>query len=272
MEPFILEEKEFFIIDDWRKKEPSLLAGFSSKNGGTSTPPYFSLNLGFHVGDRTLDVCKNRRIMANLVEFPNEAWVGAEQTHGIHVHKVTEKDKGKGALHYDSSFKSTDGFFTMEKGMMLTLLFADCVPLFFFAPKRNAVGIAHAGWKGTVGGIAAKMIEVFQEEDIPSSDILVTIGPSICEKCYIVDNPVITLVQNILEDVEEKPYNLIKENQFLLDLKLLNKQILIRNGILEKNIQITKYCSSCHSDHFFSHRRDKGKTGRMMGFIGIKED
>ncbi|WP_075981004.1 peptidoglycan editing factor PgeF [Bacillus massilinigeriensis] len=271
MDPFIIKEQEYFLIDDWCRRDLGLLAGFTTKNGGYSGSPFSSLNLGFHVSDKEEVVCQNRRKMSKLVEFPNDTWVGAEQTHGVHIETITREDRGRGSLQYETSFKSTDGFFTMEKGIMLTLLFADCVPLFFYAPTKGAIGIAHGGWKGTVGGIAGRMIDVFKGNGIQPSDIFIVIGPSICKKCYIVDNHVINLVQNILEDVEEKPYNLIKDHQYHLDLKQLNKDILIQNGVHNENIKITDYCTSCNAEHFFSHRRDQGQTGRMMGFIGFKE-
>jgi YfiH family protein len=146
------------------------------------------------------------------------------------------------------------------------------VPLYFLHEKTGAIGIAHAGWKGTVGGIGREMAKFYSNEGIDLGEVRAVIGPSICESCYIVDDRVISKVQKILEDVEIKPYNLINDNQYHLDLKELNKQILLNAGIFEANITITEYCTSCHQDYFFSHRRDKGRTGRMMSFIGWKEE
>lgn len=270
MEPFILKNEQFFLIDGWNKD--SLVAGFTTKNGGMSREAFSSLNIGFHVQDEYKSVCQNRELIGDLLHFPIQNWVGAEQTHGIKIAKVNRDERGIGATVYEDSFKDTDGFFTKESGVLLTLCYADCVPLYFYAPKQHAVGIAHSGWKGTVHGIGKEMVDVFQGEKVSLDDIFVVIGPSICENCYIVDNRVIELVHKILEDVEEKPYNLINGNQYYLNLKELNRLILIKAGIPEENIQVTNFCTSCHSDQFFSHRRDKGSTGRMMSFIGWKED
>lgn len=271
MEPFLFKEKEYFSIENWSGHDSALIAGFTTKHGGVSLAPFSSLNLGFHVQDKEAAVRENRRKLADILDFSINNWVGAEQTHEVHIETITRAGCGRGSLDYGSSFKATDGFFTQERGILLTLLFADCVPIYFYAPKKGAIGIAHGGWKGTVGGIAGEMVKHFQENNIPPSEIFVVIGPSICETCYIVDERVITLVQNILEDVGKKPYNRIKDNQYHLDLRKLNKQILMHCGILDEHIQVTNYCTSCHVDHFFSHRRDKGQTGRMMGFIGFKE-
>ncbi len=272
MDPFILKEKEYFIVDDWVQRFPSLSVGFTTKNGGKSSGDFSSLNVGFHVNDNEQAVNENRLLLSEKLDFPLTNWIGAQQTHEIRIKKITAADKGNGAISYANAFKQTDGFYTFENGILLTLCYADCVPLYFFHPESRAIGIAHAGWKGTVNGIAEEMIHAFQSEGLNSNDIFVVIGPSICENCYIVDDRVINLVQNKLEDVELKPYNLISDHQYNLNLKECNKEILLQAGVLRENILITNLCTSCQKDHFYSHRRDHGKTGRMMSFIGWKED
>jgi polyphenol oxidase len=270
MDPFFLKNEQYYVIKDWNSD--SLIAGFTTKNGGESKGEFTSLNLGFHVHDEIRAVCNNRETIGELLHVPVKHWVGAEQTHDVNIVKAGLSDRGKGAASYEDSFKGTDGFFTREAGILLTMCYADCVPIYFYAPKAHAIGVAHAGWKGTVKGIGSEMIKLFKEENIDPQDIFVAIGPSICENCYIVDNRVIDLVQNILEDVEEKPYNLVSDNQYRLNLKNLNRQILKKSGVPDENIQVTSLCTSCQKEQFFSHRRDKGNTGRMMSFIGWKED
>jgi YfiH family protein len=272
MEPFVLKTKEYFTIEAWEKKWPDLVIGFTTKNGGVSQQDYSSFNFGFHVGDLVESVCHNKQKLSSIIEFPIENWVAAEQTHGINIKRIEKEVSGSGSYQYDDSIPDTDGFFTTDKGILLTLCYADCVPIYFIDKATKRIGIAHAGWKGSVNGIAKKMILNWVSEGSNPKDILVAIGPSICEKCYIVDDYVIDFVQKILEDVEKKPYNLIDKGQYHLNLKQLNKLLLIQAGINESNIFVTEYCSSCHEKEFFSHRRDNGKTGRMMSFIGWKED
>jgi YfiH family protein len=272
MEPFVLQNNPYFLLENWMNQFPHLMAGITSKNGGYSEGEFKSLNLGFHVGDVLKDVRLNRSEISTRLEFPLDSWIGAEQTHNDTILKVTRADRGKGAECYDDSLKDTDGFYTDEKGILLTLCYADCVPLFFIAPERGVIGVAHAGWKGTVKQIAKKMVELWQTEGIAPEQIFAVIGPSICEKCYIVDKRVIDFVQKVLEDVEKKPYNLINEGQYSLDLREVNRLLLLKAGIPEQQILVTGYCSSCDREHFFSHRRDHGRTGRMLSFIGWKED
>ncbi|WP_462409200.1 peptidoglycan editing factor PgeF [Neobacillus sp. Marseille-QA0830] len=270
MEPFAIHHPSYLTIESWTDHFPELLAGMTTKHGGTSKGYFESFNMGFHVGDSNDDVVKNRQTLSNLLKFPLNCWVGAEQTHDIVLKKVTKSDRGTGADSYQDAYKGTDGFYTNEDGILLTLCFADCVPLYFIAPKFRMIGLAHAGWKGTVGEIARHMIQALGNEGVPPEEIFAAIGPSICEECYIVDNRVINLVENILEDVDVKPYNLISDGQYSLNLRQLNKQVLLKAGIPEQNILISGYCTSC-DDLFFSHRGDQGKTGRMLSFIGWKE-
>jgi YfiH family protein len=271
MEPFVKNNQSYLSIDSWMRRFPKLTAGFTTKNGGTSKGNFKTLNLGFHVGDELPVVCSNREKVAELLQFPLSSWIGAEQTHDTLLRKITKTDRGIGSDSYEDAFKGTDGFYTDEEGILLTLCFADCVPLFFIAPERKMIGVAHAGWKGSVGQIAMKMIDTWGQEGIRPEEIYVAIGPSICEKCYIVDQHVINFVEKSLVEGAAFTYNLIKEGQYSLNLQELNKRILLASGVPEQNILQTGLCSSCGQEEFFSHRRDKGRTGRMMSFIGWKE-
>lgn len=267
-----MRKNEYFVINKWAEKFPGLIAGFTTKAGGFSEGDFSSMNLGLHVNDSLETVQKNRKHIAECLSFPIHSWTGAEQTHETHIEKVMMEDGGKGSVIYEDAFRATDGFFTAEKGLLLTLCYADCVPLYFCHEETGAIGSAHAGWKGTVNGIAREMVEVFLKEGLKAEGIHVVIGPSICGKCYIVDDRVISQIDMKLADCQEKPYTQVEDNQFQLDLRQLNKSILLMSGVLEENISVSNLCTSCESNHFFSHRRDKGKTGRMMSFIGWKED
>jgi polyphenol oxidase len=270
-EPFIKEQELVFNLELWTQRYPKLVAGFTTKNGGNSNSVFHSLNMGLHVGDTVKAVVENREKLASLIEIPLTKWVCAEQTHNDNIYVVTSEDHGKGTVDYTSSIKDTDGFITINKGTLLTMCYADCVPLYFFDTKLNILGLAHAGWKGSVAEIGPKMIREIIRLGSDINDIEVVIGPSICEKCYTVDNRVIDKVEKILDDEREKPYNLKERGQYSLDLKMLNSLLLKKAGVLSSNIFTSGYCSSCDDQQFYSHRRDEGKTGRMMSFIGWKE-
>ncbi|WP_044893844.1 peptidoglycan editing factor PgeF [Bacillus alveayuensis] len=265
--------EEILFLDDWRFIMPQLVVGFTTKKGGYSKREFTSLNLGLHVDDDADDVRLNRQRLAEILEFPLEKWVCSEQIHDNRIEKVTKNDSSKGVLRYDTAIAGTDGLYTKEANMLLALCFADCVPLYFFAPKHKLVGLAHAGWKGSVKNIAGEMVHLWVEkEKVRHADIYAAIGPSIDKCCYIVDDRVIDLVKNVAGDSVHHLYQETSKGQYTLDLKELNRQLLLQAGIPEQNIIVSEYCTSCADELFFSYRRDRGKTGRMMSFIGRKEE
>ncbi|PFA68969.1 laccase [Bacillus sp. AFS015802] len=269
-EPFVVETESYYSIDKWTKENPNLIAGITTKCGGISAGPFDSFNMGLHVGDKDTSVIHNRQSLAADLDMPLECWVGAEQTHGNNIYIPGSEDAGKGADSYHSSIKDTDGFMTAERNILLTMCYADCVPLYFLDRASGTIGLAHAGWKGTVLEIGPKMVGAFIGKGSSLSSLEVVIGPSICKDCYVVDDYVIDKVKKTLEDENNLPYNLKEEGQYNLDLKVLNKQLLLQSGLHSDQIHTSSFCSSCH-ENFFSYRRDGGKTGRIMSFIGWKE-
>jgi polyphenol oxidase len=264
---------EILLINEWNQLNSSLIAGFTTKNGGYSQTPYKTFNLGLHVHDKEEDVRKNRRKLADLVKFPTSHWVCADQVHQNKITKVYSNDRGKGAINYSDSIPKTDGLYTTDHNVLLTSCYADCVPLYFFVPSKSIIGLAHAGWKGTVNKIAEKMVQALvDKERINIEDLLVCIGPAIHNCCYVVDKKVIEEINKMELMDANFCYSQISENQFKLNLSELNKRLLLSNGVRNENILVSSLCTSCEEELFFSHRRDHGSTGRMMSFIGLREE
>ncbi|SHN15187.1 peptidoglycan editing factor PgeF [Gracilibacillus kekensis] len=261
-EPFFQKNNDPILwVKPW--EDANIVAGFTTREKGRSLPPYHSNNLGFHVEDNPDDVLQNRKQVAEHINIPLNQWVMADQVHDNYVQFVNQKHKGRGIYTKDNALEATDGLITSTKNVMCTALYADCVPLYFFDRKNRTVAIAHAGWKGTVANIAKKTIEQFKEKSSYVEDIEVVIGPSICKTCYQVNDHVIQHIDPKYSDCYEG-----KNNNYHLDLKKLNQNLLLDEGIQANNIHITNYCTSHHS-LFFSHRREQHPTGRMMGFIAI---
>ncbi|WFA06852.1 MULTISPECIES: peptidoglycan editing factor PgeF [unclassified Bacillus (in: firmicutes)] len=271
--PFRLDAPSMLLIEDWTAKNGgAITAGFTTKNGGESKPPFQTLNTGLHVQDDRRHVANNRKKIADILETDLDHWVFADQTHEDRIQKVTHEHRGSGALQYETALRGTDGLYTNEPNVFLALCFADCVPVYFYDPVRSLVGIAHAGWKGTVKGIAGKMIETWvRQEGSNPRDIQAVIGPAIGSCCYIVDDHVMNKVRSLPLQQEDKAFLPIKEGEYRLELKEVNRQLLIHAGIPNDQIKVSSLCTSCERSLFFSHRRDQGKTGRMMSFIGLKE-
>ncbi|WP_370875139.1 peptidoglycan editing factor PgeF [Metabacillus malikii] len=273
MEPFKQFNESLLIQTEWQNHVEGLIVGSTTRNGGVSTADYSSLNLGLHVQDSIEKVVENRKIVADTTSIMYDGWTFAEQVHGHHIEKITTENRGKGFYSYDEAISKCDGFYTSEKGIILALCFADCVPVYFLEPSRKVVGIAHAGWRGTVENICGKFIDIWKNDElILPENIKVTIGPSISDCCYIVDEKVISEINKMNIQHINQSYEKITDNEYKLNLKELNKYLLLNAGIKNENITISQYCTCCEEDLFFSHRRDKGKTGRMLSFIGINRE
>ncbi|TDL35506.1 peptidoglycan editing factor PgeF [Jeotgalibacillus sp. S-D1] len=261
----------FLSIDKWKSEFPSLVAAFSTKNGGVSQGSFRSLNVGLHVNDMDESVIRNREILSEACSSNLSQWVFADQVHGSAIKRTGHFDRGKGTLSYQEALPETDGLWTMERNVFLSLCFADCVPIYFVEPQTQFIGIAHAGWKGTVQNIAGRMINEAIEAGVAIGQIQAFIGPSIGDCCYVVDDIVIQEVKNCLSEMFHSSFSKQSKGQYTLDLKAVNEQLLLNAGLAKEQIAISSYCTSCEESLFFSHRKDKGKTGRMAAVIGWKE-
>jgi YfiH family protein len=246
---------------------PGTKGVFSTRNGGISTPPFDSLNLAFHVGDAPEAVTANRRIFSAAAGFSLENLVCAQQVHGTRVFSASFQDRGKGVYCYEDAVSETDALITDDSNVVLGAFFADCVPVFIADPVRKAVGLAHAGWKGTLHHIAQKTVAKMTEEfGCVSSDCFAFIGPSIGPCCYRVGEEVIALLDpalaaHVSSEGEDK-------KGFKLDLWGANRADLLVAGLSADNIAVSGLCTRCDA-RFFSFRRAGGQTGRMGGFIGL---
>ena len=241
----------------------------STRGGGFSTPPYESLNLGFHVGDDPQRVLKNRNLLASVLGVSVNDFVTSEQVHEGNVAVITEKDRNLGATDYKSVIKATDAMITNVRGICLMILLADCTPILFYDPKQQVIGIAHAGWGGTVNKIAGHTVNaMFKQYGSMPKDIIVGIGPSIGPCCYEVKLDVIEKVQRNLDSNNKVIISIY--NKYYLDLWKANKIQLLNSGISKENIELSGICTKCSSNIFFSARTNKGKTGRFGAGIMIK--
>lgn len=281
MEPFVKQVKEdqpdLFTIESWMERYKELTAGFTSRHGGVSEAPYSTLNCGLHVQDKTEHVIRNRQLLAEAVGLPFDAFTYGEQIHGNEVAVVSLNEKGKGRTSRESAIQAKDGFITQEKGIVLCAQFADCVPLFFYDPVQQAIGLSHAGWKGSVLNISMATISLMTHTfGSRPSDIRAAIGPSIGICCYEVDDTVASRVYTVLSEIQaetDEQLTVIRRKangKYMLNLQELNRKLLIQAGILSSHIEVTQLCTSCSTDHFFSHRKEGGSTGRMVAWIGLR--
>ena len=162
-----------------------------------------------------------------------------------------------------------DGLATNVKGVPLYTGYADCVPLFFYDPKEEVIGLAHSGWRGTVGRIGAKMVKFLETEyGSRKENLLAAIGPSICRDCYEVSEDVALEFFRELKGHSKEEFLDQKENgKYQLDLWKANEIILLEAGILPEHLDITDICTCCNPDLLFSHRASHGKRGNLGAFM-----
>ncbi|MEF3305551.1 peptidoglycan editing factor PgeF [Paenibacillus sp. GYB003] len=281
MEPFRLTttpgQPARLHIERWERDYPGLSAGFTTRLGGVSAGHYDSLNCALHVADSPEHVAENRKRLADALRVPLEAWTCGEQVHGRNVAVVRRSDRGRGLLAREDAIPDTDALITNEPGIWLTSFYADCVPLYVFDPVRGAVGLAHAGWKGTVLEIARHTVEAMSAAfGTKPVDVLAAIGPSIGPCCYEVDGRVIERIEDCLTGIgadaeaRARVYTPAEGGKAMLGLQELNRQIMIKAGILPMHIEMCGMCTGCRTDLFYSHRKENGSTGRMASWIGLR--
>ena len=228
----------------------------STRNGGVSKPPFDTLNLSFNVSDDPKHVAVNRQILSSALGFNLELMTTAKQVHGNKVAVVTKATRGKGAIDHGSALAGIDAMVTNVPGILLMIQAADCVPLLFYDPKQKVIAATHAGWRGTILKIArntvSSMVKRFKSDP---AYIYVGIGPSIGPCCYEVGRKVI---REASKDLLK-----IRNGKNYFDLWKANKSQLIEAGIPASNIEVSKICTHCSSDIFFSSRAGGGITGRF---------
>ncbi|RMF83487.1 MAG: peptidoglycan editing factor PgeF [Nitrospinota bacterium] len=239
---------------------PGLVHAFLGRTGGESAPPYASLNLSYRVGDDLSRVKEN--------------WCQVKKTLGIHAEKVTlmrqvhgnrvltvseagEKEAGEG-----------DAMITDRPDVFLGILTADCVPILLVEPQRQVVAAIHAGWRGTLHGVIEQTLTRLQEGyGIAPSALYAALGPAIEGCCYEVGSEIYTRIMTRWGQLARPAWR-VTDGRYYLDLRTLHTALLQHLGLSPAQILRVGPCTGCHTDRFFSHRKEAGKTGRQASIIG----
>ncbi|BAJ63872.1 peptidoglycan editing factor PgeF [Anaerolinea thermophila] len=252
-----------FLKADLLDTEP-IFHGFFTRHGGVSPSPWASLNMATSVGDSRENVLENRaRALRALTPEPR----GIFDVWQVHSNRVvyTRQPRSLGEPH-----QQADAIITDNPEVVLLMMFADCVPILLFDPGHHAVGIAHAGWKGTVAKVAREsVLSMKQAFGTKPEDLLAVIGPSICPEHYAVGSEVTHAVREAFGNDSSEV--LLQENGVIsLDLWRANQIILTQAGVLADHIQTVEICTAEHTRDWYSHRAEMGKTGRFAAMIGLR--
>lgn len=242
---------------------------FTTRRGGVSEGIYDSLNTSPRKDDKRENVVINLDIVCSAIGIDFRKLVLSDQVHGNEIRVVTKEDIGKG-ITKDSDIREVDALITNVPGVPLITYYADCVPVFILDPVNKAIGLAHSGWKGTTLKIAAKTIRRMSEVyGTKPEDCLAGIGPSIEMNCFEIKEDAARLFKESFEDWEL----LLKkrdEEHYIADLWKAVTLTLQEAGVKEDNITLCGLCTCCHEELFFSHRRDKGRTGSLSAIMELK--
>lgn len=240
----------------------NIVHGFSTRLGGASSGHFNSLNLALHVGDSAENVNKNRDIFSNALGIEKKSWVALNQIHSDYVIKVSQQDRGKGSENLKEVVGDGDAMITDHRLTPLVTFYADCIPLYIVDNVNKAIGLAHAGWKGTFAQIGTKTLHQMRKNyGTKPEDCQVAIGPGIGSCCYQVGPQIIDLC-------EENYPNAATNNT--IDLKKINWLQFIRSGVLKENISVSSLCTKCNQDIFYSYRGGQSHAGRMAAVLMIK--
>jgi hypothetical protein len=239
-----------------------------TRRGGVSPRPWTGLNLGGTVGDDPQRVLENRhRALAALgVELDSlyDVW----QVHSANV-VYTDRPRPLDVPHLKA-----DAILTDRPGITLFMRFADCVPILLYDPRHRAIGLVHAGWKGTVERVATAAIESMQDRiGSRPADLIAAIGPSIGPHHYEVGPEVITQVKLVFGSQASQLLHTIQGRETEgVQFDLWNANRLVLEGAGVHQIEIAEICTACHTEDWYSHRGEHGNTGRFGVLLGIMEE
>lgn len=219
-------------------------------------------SLALHTGEDINSIISNRGIVEEYFGEDN-IYCSLRQVHSSMVH-ICNETESKGWKDIENAVEA-DAVITDRRGVVLTILTADCVPILLFDPIKNIIGAVHAGWKGSADKILTKTIKAMEGEyGSNPKDLVVAIGPSIGKCCYEVD-------RDVAKHFEEYDTGALetgdRDGKYQLDLKVINSIQAQECGVDIDNIEISKICTSCDNEHFFSYRAENGCKGRFMSAI-----
>lgn len=258
MQPVTAGEVKYYRFETFS----TLKHGVFTRYGGVSKAPYDSLNLGGTVGDDLEAVRRNHEIMHETLGLDRSRSVTTWLVHSVDVVAV---DGPRSDRHW---FAKADAMITDRADTPLVMRFADCTPLYFHDPVGGVIGMAHAGWRGTVNGMAARtvraMVETFGSRP---ADIVAAIGPAIGPEAYQVGEEVVEAAHAYFGDdtgiIRRDPV----DGTAYLDLWAANHIDLTRAGV--EQIEVAAICTADNTHEFYSHRAEKGATGRFGAVLSL---
>lgn len=241
--------------------------GFTTRFGGVSRGIYGELNLGEHRGDSEEAVRENYRLLSEAMGLKSLCFT--RQVHGNTVRRVTASDRHElfSPIPYEA-----DGLITSDPDCSLVIFTADCIPILLADTVKGAVGAVHAGWRGTVADIAGEGVRsMVREFGSDPGDITAAIGPGIDKCCFETGSEVPEAVRAVLDNGEDFIFPGAASGKFMVDLKGVNRMLLIKAGVPAENISVSEECTKCLNKKYWSHRFTGGSRGSQASIITLSQ-
>jgi YfiH family protein len=235
---------------------------FYTRNGGVSPAPWTSLNQGGTVGDARENVVENRNRIFKDLDRPVDSIFDVWQVHG------NELIFSRVPRPLESEHQKADAIMTDVPEVTLFMRFADCVPIVIYAPAAHAVGIVHAGWMGTVNGIVKEVVKEFTDRfRITAKDLIAGIGPSIGPDHYQIGADV---EQEVTESFGPQTQSVLRRSDGMCYFNLWRANEILLREVGVEAIEVAEICTACNTQDWYSHRQEKGKTGRFAAVAYLK--
>jgi YfiH family protein len=246
------EGLQYYINPRWQE----IRHGVFTRHGGVSSDPWGTLNTGGTVGDDVEAVRENHRRIFAALDVNGERSCTTWQVHGVDVVHANEPVQGRRWV------ARADGIITNQPDVPLVMRYADCVPLLVYDPVVKAIGLGHAGWRGTVKGMAANMVRAMQQAyGSKPADIQAVIGPSISPERYQVGEEVVAAAHDYYGESADIIRRDPADGTAYLDLWTANMLDFQQVGVTD--LEVMGICTYQNTTDFHSHRAEKGRTGRF---------
>lgn len=242
----------------------------TTRQGGASSGPYASLNLGLHVGDASEDVLENRRRAAAAVGADPGDFVFCVQAHGPNVEVITAADRGRGALTQADAIPGTDALVTRDPGVVLTVMVADCVPIVLCDPVEHVLACVHAGWRGTVARVSEAAVDTMRSLGSKPENVIAGLGPAIPPDRYQVGDDVYKAAGEGLGAGAAQVIRPDGTGKWLFDLWTANRLVLREAGVPEGNMHVAAIPTGSDPGLFFSDREVR-PCGRFAAMARLRE-
>lgn len=255
------------LILDFVKKAGHVEAFSTTRGEVDRRNAYSGVNLCDYVGDDALRVLDARIGLAMQLGIDLDDIVMPRQTHSCRVAVIDDAFRTLDIDKQEAALEGVDALVTSLLGVVIGVNTADCVPIVLADEQAGIIGVAHAGWRGTVGRIAQAVVDEMCRRGAHAEDIFVAMGPSICQECFEVGDEVVEAFEKAHFDLDAIVKRNAATGKAHIDLRAANRAVLVAAGVLSENIAVSQHCSRCEHERFFSARRLGIKSGRT--FTGI---